>query len=81
MILVKLMGGIGKQMLQYAMARTLAQRHNTQLFIDKSLCAKAERLTSCGLSLRPFGLDVFNIQGQIVNDETCHRTLKIRKEN
>ena len=81
MILVKLMGGMGNQMFQYAMARTLSHRHNCRLFIDKSLCAEAERLTSSGLSLRPFGLDVFNIQGQIVNDEACHRTLKIRKEN
>ena len=81
MILVKLMGGMGNQMFQYAMARTLAHRHNCQLLIDKSLCAEAERLNSSGLSLRPYGLDVFNIQGQIVNDESRRRTLKVRKEN
>jgi hypothetical protein len=81
MILVRLMGGMGNQMFQYAMARTLAHRYNYRLLIDKSLCAETERLTSSGLTLRAYGLDVFNVYGQVVKDESCRRTLKVRKEN
>ncbi len=81
MIVVKLMGGLGNQMFQYAMARTLAHRHDCQLLIDKSLCAESEGCRESGLSLRPFELQVFTIQGQIANGESSHRTLRIRKEN
>jgi len=79
-ILVKLIGGMGNQMFQYAMARALAHRHNCQLVIDKSLCAESETLNSSDLSLRPFGLDVFNIQAQIVDGACLEKTLKVRKE-
>lgn len=81
MILVKLMGGLGNQMFQYAMAMTLAHRHDCQLLIDKSLCVESERSRESGLSLRPFELQVFGIKGQIANGQSPHRTLKIRKEH
>ena len=81
MIRVKLMGGLGNQMFQYAMARTLAHRNDCPLLIDKSLCVESERSTESGLSLRPFELQVFGIQGQIANGESPHRILKIRKEH
>ena len=81
MVIVRLMGGMGNQMFQYAMARTLAYKHGTQLFIDNSLCPETERNNSSGLTLRPYGLDVFNVQGQILTGEKFFKTIKIRKEN
>ena len=36
MIIVKLMGGIGNQMFQYAAAKRLALYHNTELKLDVS---------------------------------------------
>ena len=81
MIVAKLMGGMGNQMFQYAMARTLAHKHNCEILIDKSLCAKSERINASGLSLRPFELDVFNVQGRIIDNEYRGRILKVRKEN
>jgi hypothetical protein len=36
MIIVKLMGGLGNQMFQYAMGRQLALKHNTELKLDLS---------------------------------------------
>lgn len=39
MIIVKLMGGLGNQMFQYAAARSLAQRHNTEVAMDCSFLA------------------------------------------
>ena len=81
MIVVKLMGGLGNQMFQYAMARTLAHRHECEILIDKSLCAESEGMNASGISLRPFELDVFNIQARIANEECRYRVLKVRKEN
>jgi hypothetical protein len=67
-------------MFQYAMARTLAHRNKCQLVIDKSLCVESETLNSADVSLRPFGLDVFNVQAQIVDGRCPGKTLKVRKE-
>ena len=52
MIRVKLMGGLGNQMFQYAMARTLAHRHDCQLLVDKSLCVESETSGESGLSFK-----------------------------
>jgi hypothetical protein len=80
MIVVKLAGGIGNQMFQYAMARALARRNNTEVFIDKSLCANAEGVNSSGIALRCYELDIFNIVGQTADGECRKKTVKVRKE-
>jgi hypothetical protein len=40
MIIVKLMGGLGNQMFQYAAGRRLAEMHNTELKLDLSFLSK-----------------------------------------
>lgn len=56
MIAVRLEGGLGNQMFQYAAARSLALRHNTEVLIDRSaLCVKKKTLT-----LRGYELGIFN---------------------
>lgn len=81
MVTVKLMGGMGNQMFQYAMTKTLSHRNNCPLFIDNSQCVDSERLNSKGIFLRPFELNVFKIQGKIVDNEPISKTLKIRKQD
>lgn len=58
MIIIKLQGGLGNQLFQYATARALAIRHNTHVAFDKSLLLKVSQKTT----KRQFDLDHFNIQ-------------------
>jgi hypothetical protein len=53
MIVTKIRGGLGNQMFQYAMAKSLAIEKNKNLYLDLSAFGSTE--------LRNFGLDHFNI--------------------
>ena len=57
MIIVKLMGGLGNQMFQYAAARRLAWRHATALKLDLSFFEGDQQ----GNTPRTFALDQFRI--------------------
>lgn len=57
MIIVRLMGGLGNQMFQYAAARALADRHGTCLKIDLSYFQAGHR----GIAPREYALERFNI--------------------
>src|ERR1017187_9959638 len=54
-LIVRLNGGIGNQMFQYAAARALAQRNSVPLLIDTTQCERGGRR---------FGLNVFNISSK-----------------
>tara|TARA_R100000426_G_scaffold86420_1_gene67856 strand:- start:663 stop:1472 length:810 start_codon:yes stop_codon:yes gene_type:complete len=56
MIIVKLMGGLGNQMFQYAMGRSLAERNNTELIVDTSFL---EDKNSGVTVFRDYELDLF----------------------
>ena len=57
MIIVKLMGGLGNQMFQYAMGRALSLRTNTELKLNLSWFA----MRGSGDVSRPYDLSNFNI--------------------
>ncbi len=59
MIYVKLQGGLGNQMFQYAAGLRLARKHGTRLGLE----AKSYRRDK----LRRYGLDVFNISGNVLS--------------
>jgi hypothetical protein len=61
MIIVRLNGGLGNQMFQYAAARRLAEVHNTELGFDLSPFESD--------ILRNYELDVFNISGRPASAE------------
>ena len=71
MIVVKLIGGLGNQMFQYATARRLAIQHNTDLFLDCSGFAKDP--------LRNYELDIFNVHASIATPEILRNVSFIRK--
>lgn len=62
MIIVKLMGGLGNQMFEYACGRALSIKLNTQLKLDLSYLKREwlERLK--GNPIRLYSLQIFNIQ-------------------
>lgn len=66
MIFVKLMGGMGNQMFQYATGRNLALRHNVHLKLDLSFLRKQKE--NSGFTLRNFELDKFKINADIADD-------------
>jgi Glycosyl transferase family 11 len=61
MIIVKLIGGLGNQMFQYATAKSLALKHNTPLFIDTYYLLKK---TDNTYTQRHLELNVFDINIQ-----------------
>ncbi|WMW24308.1 alpha-1,2-fucosyltransferase [Methanolobus sediminis] len=71
MIIVKLMGGLGNQMFQYAAGRRLALEHNTILKLDLSFLL--DRTPRENFTYRPYELDVFNIQGEIASPSEINK--------
>ena len=65
MIIVKLIGGLGNQLFQYAAGRHLAQLHQTQLLLDTSFLS----LDAKGAyTQRKFELNVFDLPVKIANE-------------
>lgn len=65
MIVVKIMGGLGNQMFQYAMGRALSLRTNSELRLDLSWFAAR----GAGDVNRPYELPSFNIVENIATEE------------
>ncbi|MES3032182.1 MAG: alpha-1,2-fucosyltransferase [Patescibacteria group bacterium] len=68
MIIVRLSGGMGNQMFQYALGRALSIKHNVSLKLDITFLnhrIKMPNFLRPNFSFRNFDLDVFNIQAEI----------------
>ena len=72
MIIVKVQGGLGNQMFQYAFGRALAEKHSQDLYLD---CSEYLR-PSCK---REYGLDHFNIRGKVYGYSTFCPKKKAKK--
>lgn len=73
MICVKLAGGLGNQMFQYAAGRALALRHNTQLLLDLTWYSD---MTGC--TPRGYGLGIFPF---LSKSATIARQISIKELN
>lgn len=66
MICVRLMGGLGNQMFQYALGRHLALKNRTELVVDTTyfelIPSKSEHFVK-----RKYDLDIFNVETNILN--------------
>ena len=63
MIIVRLKGGLGNQMFQYALGRVLALKSKTDLKLDISFF----NLKLRNITKRSYDLDVFNIKAGVIN--------------
>lgn len=80
MIIIKLQGGLGNQMFQYAFASILAKKNKTKVVIDCSFFARVEKTP--GFTPRKFELAIFNNHYIWVSDSDVfyfHRLSKINK--
>ncbi|MGE5402747.1 MAG: alpha-1,2-fucosyltransferase [Ignavibacteriales bacterium] len=75
MIIVKLKGGLGNQMFQYAMGRMLAIKNNTSLKLDISEFENKQILSH--VTLRSYDLSHFNIVEEIATKEEIYAIAKI----
>ncbi|HEY4799707.1 MAG TPA: alpha-1,2-fucosyltransferase [Bacteroidia bacterium] len=73
MIIIKLQGGIGNQMFQYAFGKYLSLKHNTNLKLDLFFFGTQ--------SLRKYELEGFSISGTVISREEFSYILNPRKEN
>lgn len=61
MIIVKLMGGMGNQMFQYAMAKSLSIKYNVPFYMDRKYLDHVD--------WRNYDLDLFNIEDNFLTDQ------------
>ena len=73
MVVVKLMGGLGNQLFQYAIARSLAARNNTQLKLDHLTGFKNDFYG------RVYSLQHFNIQENLITNLEINKMFDIKK--
>ncbi|MDP3996382.1 MAG: alpha-1,2-fucosyltransferase [bacterium] len=76
MIMVKLMGGLGNQMFQYATARRVAKVNKAELKLDLSFFSGGGNST-----VRSFSLDKFNITGDNASKKDIRRFKIYKKSN
>ena len=74
MIIVKLIGGLGNQMFQYAFGRSLALKNNTNLKID--VLDLQNTTEKKDFTLRNFELNVFNVQTEIASESEIQNFMK-----
>ena len=74
MIVVKLMGGMGNQMFQYALARSLSIKYGKQISFDLDFLH--DRTPRKNFTFRDYDLDLFNVKANILTSE---KTLKFKK--
>ncbi len=70
MIVVRLIGGLGNQMFQYAAAKSLAHHHNTELFLDLTFLSKSPE---GAYTKRKFELNEFNIDAKIADNDILQK--------
>ena len=77
MIIVEFMGGLGNQMFQYAMGKSLSTHLNTDLKFD--LTALLDRTPKENFAYREYDLDVFNLSTERATQKEIDRFFKQSK--
>lgn len=74
MVIVKMLGGLGNQLFQYAMGRNLAYLNDTELKVDLTWFSSEQETTR-----RSFFLDKFNITYGVASNEEIKKYFILRK--
>lgn len=73
MITVKLTGGLGNQLFQYALGRNLAQKNADELFLDASEYRRNDQL-------RNFVLDRFQIEARVLQESASAKGMIVKEK-
>lgn len=73
MIVVKLQGGLGNQLFQYAIGKRLALYYDTALKLDTSFFSKQFSCENRAVTLRKYELDQLNIAAEIASERDIKR--------
>ena len=79
MIIVKLMGGLGNQMFQYAFGKFLSVKHKTDLQLDLSYLL--DRTPRENFVFRDYDLDIFPIKSQFMSESKLNNLLVNRQKD
>lgn len=79
MIIVRITGGTGNQLFNYAAGRCLAHKRNTKLKLDLTHQIKPETFSNFSMSLD--GLNQFNINATVAEPEELEQFKKFAEEN
>lgn len=74
MVIVKLMGGLGNQMFQYAAGKALATRHNTGFKLDVEFLL--DRTPRENFVFRDYDLDIFSMTPEIASKKDTEKYLQ-----
>jgi hypothetical protein len=74
MVIIKLQGGLGNQMFQYATAKSLALHFKTELFIDTSFLDR-NTISFDGFTPRSYELYIFNLGDTIIEPQSLQKII------
>jgi hypothetical protein len=77
MIIIKLKGGLGNQMFQYAFGKVMSLKNSTQLYLDTSGYANAVKMD--GFTPRTYELTIFDSVAEIIDPVKLNKQLYPRK--
>jgi hypothetical protein len=72
MVVIKLQGGLGNQMFQYAAAKSLALKHNAPVYLDLSFL-KENKESNTDFTARDFQLDVFKLNSHFADSRLTNK--------
>jgi Glycosyl transferase family 11 len=75
MITVRLQGGLGNQMFQYAVGRVLSLKNNDELFLEQSF----NQHKVFGITTRQYALDSFRIHATLLDENIKHKVSGVIK--
>lgn len=75
-VVVKLMGGLGNQMFQYAIGKKISLEYDKELILDKTFLLRRD----LDITYRDFDLDIFNINNKIVENFVVTNDYKVLDE-
>ncbi len=80
MIIIKIFGGLGNQMFQYAFARSLSIKYNRRLIIDKTYFNKENYPFNLHPKYYPYKLNLYNTNNEFISSNISKYIKNVRRK-